>query len=38
MDRYGDGLWRRDNSPIILDGGVDEPRKNNRLDDPERHE
>ena len=38
MDHYGDGLWRHHNSPAISDGGVDEPRKNSRHNDSNRHE
>ena len=36
MVHYGDGLWRCDNSPILSDGGIDEPRKNPRHYDPNR--
>ena len=28
MDHYGDGIRRRHNSPIVSDGGIDEPGKN----------
>ena len=28
LDHHGDGLRRRDDSPVISDGGVDEPREN----------
>ena len=37
MDHYADSLWRRDYSLIISDGGVDEPMKNTRRNDPGRH-
>ena len=37
MDHYADGLWRRDYRLIISDGGVDEPMKNTRRNDPGRH-
>ena len=28
LDHHGDGVWRRNDSPVILDGGADEPREN----------
>ena len=28
LDHHGDGFRRRDDSPVISDGGVDEPREN----------
>ena len=28
LDHHGDGFWKRDDSPVISDGGVDESRKN----------
>ena len=28
LDHHGDGFQRRDDSPVISDGGVDEPREN----------
>ena len=37
MDHYGDVLWRRHDSPIISNGGVDESRKNSGHNDFNRH-
>ena len=37
MDHYGDGLRKRNKSPVILDGGVDEPRKTPGYNDFDRH-
>ena len=34
LDHHSDGLWRRDDSPVISDGGVVEPRENPLCDDP----
>ena len=34
LDHHGDGFRRRDDSPVISDGGVDEPRENPQRDDP----
>ena len=36
MGHHGDGLWRRDDSPLILNGGTDESRKDPQCDDPGR--
>ena len=33
VGHHGDGLWRRDNSPIISDGGTDESREDSQCDD-----
>ena len=33
MGHHGDGLWRRDNCPIISDGGADESREDTQCDD-----
>ena len=38
MDHYGDGLWRLHDSPAKLNGGTDEPRKNPRCNNLNRHE
>ena len=37
MDHYGDGFWRRHNSPIFVNGRFDEPRKNSGHNDSYRH-
>ena len=34
VGHHGDGLWRRDDSPIISDGGTDESREDPQRDDP----
>ena len=31
---HGDGLWRRDNSPVISYGGTDDSREESQCDDP----
>ena len=33
VGHHGDGLWRRDDSPIISDGGTDESREDSQGDD-----
>ena len=33
VGHHGDGLWRRDDSPIISDGGTDESREDSQCDD-----
>ena len=33
MGHHGDGLWRRDNCPIVPDGGADESREDTQCDD-----
>ena len=38
LDHYCDGVWRRNDSPIFLDGGADEPRENPYCNDPSRDE
>ena len=38
LDHYGDGVWRRNNIPVILDGGADEPRDNPERNGPSRDE
>ena len=34
MGHHGDGLWRRDDSPVISNGGTDESREDPQCDDP----
>ena len=34
MGHHGDGLWRRDNGPVISNGGTDESREDPQCDDP----
>ena len=34
MGHHGDGLWRRDDSPVISNGGTDESREDPHCDDP----
>ena len=34
LDHHSDGFRRRDDSPVISDGGIDEPRENPQCDDP----
>ena len=34
VGNHGDGLWRRDNSPVIPNGGTDESREHPQCDDP----
>ena len=34
MGHHGDGLWRRDDSPVISNGGTDEFREDPQCDDP----
>ena len=38
MDHYSVGFRRSHNSPVISDGGIDEPGRNCRLNDFNRHE
>ena len=37
VDRYGDGVRSRHNSPIVLDGGIYEPGKNRGHNDSNWH-
>ena len=34
VGHHGDGLWRRDDSPVISNGGTDESREDPQCDDP----
>ena len=34
LDHHGDGVWRRNDSPVISDGGADKPRENHSHNDP----
>ena len=36
LDHHGDGVWRRNDSPVISDGRSDEPRENPSRNDPSR--
>ena len=38
MGHHADGLWRRDDSPVISNGGTDESREDPQCDDPGRDE
>ena len=38
VGQHGDGLWRRDDSPVISNGGIDESREDPQCDDPGRDE
>ena len=37
MNHYGDGIWRFQSSPVVADGGVDEPGQNRGHNDSNRH-
>ena len=33
VSNHGDGLWRRDHSPVVPNGGTDESREDSQCDD-----